>query len=246
MTPIIEKIRKLLALSKSANPNEAATAAALAQKLMAQYRLEPHDVNDPVELTARDPKPLIVWASVRPPPVWLGMLGANLATLNGCACVIERTGYREWSVWIAGQRTDLEALRYLFAWLLAEVTRLTEKNFRAHMTPETYKAGLARYGRSFARDLKLSYRLGVVTGALDAMKKAEAEARAAAPGIVKVDTRLQEAGMILRAQFGEGREDNREVRVNRAAIEAGRAAGSHLHGSKPLGSGGTRMLGDGK
>lgn len=243
MIPIIEKIRKLLALSKSANANEAATAAALAQKLMAQHRLEPHDVNDPVELTMRDPTPLIVWNSVRVPPIWLGLLAANLATLNGCAIVIERTGYREWSVWVAGQKTDIEAYRYLFGWLMSEVSRLTEKNFHAHLPDELYRAVIEREGRSYARTLKSSYRLGCIQGALSAMKQAEAEVRAAATGIVKVDTRVPEAAMILRAHFGEGKDDRRTVSVNRAAIEAGRAAGSHLHGSKPLGAGGTKMLG---
>src|SRR4051812_49350731 len=40
MAPIVEKVRKLLALSTSSNPHEAALAAAKAQNLLAQYNLE--------------------------------------------------------------------------------------------------------------------------------------------------------------------------------------------------------------
>ena len=39
MTPIIEKINKLLSLAKSSNANEAAAAAAAADKLIAQHRI---------------------------------------------------------------------------------------------------------------------------------------------------------------------------------------------------------------
>ena len=45
-TKILDRVKKLLALSTSSNVNEAATAAAAAQKLMLENRLTEADVSD--------------------------------------------------------------------------------------------------------------------------------------------------------------------------------------------------------
>lgn len=248
MTPIIEKIKKLLALSKSSNANEAATAAALAQRLMAQHRLQPADVLDGPELTLLDPIPLIVWKSRRLPPTWVSGMAARLSALNGCAIIMDRIGYDQWALKVSGQKTDVEALRFMFAWLLSEVTRLTEANYHAHMLPDVFTAIRKQRGKGFVRMLKNSYRHGCVAGALDAMTQANevAKAEASGQGIVVRDDRHEAALGLLKALHPDGKQDDRSVRVNAAAAAAGRQAGSHLHSSKPLGAGGAKMLGDGK
>lgn len=249
MTDIIEKIRKLLALSKSANASEAATAAALAQKLMAKYRLQPHDVNDPVELLRRDPEPLLVWTGVRKPPVWLGVLARGVCESNGCTVVLERSARDKWTAWVFGLESDCATARYLTAWLRSEVERLTIKNYRAHMAPVEFQYACDKHGaRSFVRCLKDSYRIGCIEAAIEAMKRANVEAAAGdSTALAVVDGRLADAKQLMRAMCGGAiQEDDRGMRVNRAGVEAGKRAGQHLHGSKPIGAGGTRMLGDGK
>ena len=50
MSDVVEKIRKLLELSKSDNEHEAASAAAMAQELMVKHAIEEE------EIRGRDPK----------------------------------------------------------------------------------------------------------------------------------------------------------------------------------------------
>lgn len=76
---IKDKIKKLLALAKSPNPNEAATALKMAQDLMAEYKIETSDVNT-IEI---DSKITNTYSGYRPPR-YETELFENIATAFGC------------------------------------------------------------------------------------------------------------------------------------------------------------------
>ena len=75
---ILDRVKKLLALSTSSNVNEAATAAAAAQKLMLEHRLTEADVSDTQEgqMFELSPDPSVSgWRSLPPSRWWRSFIG---------------------------------------------------------------------------------------------------------------------------------------------------------------------------
>jgi hypothetical protein len=95
---IIEKIKKCLALSRSANEHEAATALRQAQKLMQQYQIEMSDVD------MSDIAEYGIAATVaRKPACWENNLMCAISEAFGCELVFRsfRQGKARW-VFIGG------------------------------------------------------------------------------------------------------------------------------------------------
>jgi hypothetical protein len=80
---IKDKIKKLFALSKSSNPNEAATALAMAQKLMEEYGLIKNDI--PTIDVTEDDAPR---GSGQKPPVYEIHLASSIAEAFGCRVML--------------------------------------------------------------------------------------------------------------------------------------------------------------
>jgi len=120
---VLARVRKLLALANSANPNEAANAAAQAQRLMDEYRLSTGDVSVGVD----DPmtSAFIDDAGRKRAPVWRMRLFANVAKANACFPV--RVGSR---MRLVGRASDVEFACYLFTHLSNEVDRLAAREAR--------------------------------------------------------------------------------------------------------------------
>lgn len=235
MTAIIDKIRKLLALSKSSNANEAAAAAAKAQRLMTEHQVAEAELEAfeaPAETASVSDDPLDRFG-LRV-PLWKELLSAKLATLHGC---------RTWkhSTWttrsdmkrhmrIAGRPSDVASVRYLYAWLTSEIERM------AH-------AKSAGRGRDYAK----SYRLGAVQGCIAAMREANGVARAAAtPGaLVRLDARIVEANALL-THLDIADAHKPKVSLDGKAFDQGSRDGRGLHtGAKLTAVTGARLLGDG-
>lgn len=224
--PLIEKIRKLLALATSDNANEAAAAAAKAQRLMVEHSIDASQLGDgqTEEKVARSGEPLITFGAKL--PSWLDNLSAGLSRMNHVYSFIARQSDGSRGIVLIGTPTDVENVRFLFAYLRSEIERLAQKHARGG-------------GRAYAN----SYRIGATVGALEAMKKEVASVRASTPGeaLVRIDARYEEAKAVMSGvamkKRGGGSVGSRDGFV------AGVAAGRHLHGSKPLGAGGVRMLG---
>jgi hypothetical protein len=225
MQNVIEKIKKLLALSNSANANEAAVAAGLAAKLMAQHQIDAAELGGEVEEKAgKEVDPLFARKTL---PLWLNILSAGLCKQNHVYSWAERCADGVTRIYLAGRPSDVANVRFLFAYLHSEIERLTQV--------ECHKAG---------RSIKDAYRKGAACGALDAMKKATEAVRATATGsaLLKVDGRLADARAAA-ALRGVTTARMARVRGDREAFDRGMAAGGHLHGSAQIGAAGGRMLG---
>jgi hypothetical protein len=138
---IVEKIKKLLALSKSTNIHEAASAAEKAHKLMLEHRLAISDVTDVlpediVEEEIMDARMMAVWR-----------FGLLTACARNYYCGVVRledeilsdgiaTGMRITAV-IMGRKDDVGAVRCLFEHMEKEATRLCEEKFEAGRVPGT-------------------------------------------------------------------------------------------------------------
>lgn len=131
---IIERIRKLLALAGN-NPNaeEAATAAAMAQDLMAkhhlaevQLRVETNEPAEPIDHSRVD----IGDAKL---PGWKSRLISAMRFLgvNPWTEPARQAGVKTHFVRLFGRKSDVEAANYILQYLMAEVERLSQREARS-------------------------------------------------------------------------------------------------------------------
>lgn len=118
----MRKAAKLLRLATSSNPNEAAAAAAKAQEIMDRYKLSGDSLNlegnAPEEKVIHCPQdPLERDANAR----WKGFLAVSISKANQCQVYATSGTYC-----LIGRPSDMQAVRYLYAWLVQEVQRLTD------------------------------------------------------------------------------------------------------------------------
>lgn len=159
---VVDRIRRLLRLSTSSNPNEAAVAAALAQELMARHRIESARLLPAGEAeNIRDHRDAPLEASKRLRP-WKIELAGVVARANGCRIYLLERG-KESEVILVGRTEDAELVRVLFAELVVRVESAT-------------RSGTEGRDRAFCN----AFRLGAVTTIEERLRLANAEARNAA------------------------------------------------------------------
>ncbi len=150
-TKIVDRIRKLLELSKhNTNVNEAASAAALAARLMAQHAIEAAD------LEAADPSAAVEGLTHETLyddggarlPWWRWVLADALCRANGCK------GYGQGGgrLGIIGRASNAQTVRYLFGYLVLEIERLCSEIASVECPPGA--------GSGYARTWRNSFRLG--------------------------------------------------------------------------------------
>lgn len=222
-TEIIEKVAKLLALAagKGTTPEEAATAAATAQRLMLRHRIEraeidAFDPDDPIGLTAStggegEGQQPFLFQTQR----WQLELLKAIAATNGCMPVItrkERSG--KW-VELVGRRSDLEICSYLWDYLSGEIERL-----RAQQT------------RGWSAAQKRHFCLGAthtISAALVRETAAETAPGGTSAGALVLSSRYEAA----RAWYLERNPTarfvgSRSVSVDAVSYQAGRSAGAEV------------------
>ena len=216
---VIERIRKLLALSRSDNQHEATLAADRARSLMLDHDLQM------VDLGHEDGRVTIDYYPNRrsPFPDWLECLFAAVAIHHDCKPLTEHHGKR----WLApayfrfaviGRKADIQAVNYVFHFLRRTVTRLAGDFRREHprMKPHTID----------------QYRLGVVSGISvqlellrnrDARLKSESGQALVLAKDVAIDRFIDEQEWDIR------KEQNRKAKiVNPSVADAGFADGINV------------------
>jgi hypothetical protein len=123
---VIDKVKKLLALSKSTNPHEAATAAARAAELMFEHKLEAADL----ELSGEGKRPVeaVTEATLHQGKwreFWKGNLANAVAQAMGC-----RVYWLGSHLQIIGRKSDTETVRYLYGFLVLEIERMAAETWR--------------------------------------------------------------------------------------------------------------------
>ena len=179
---IIERVQKLLALSKSSNANEAAAAAAAANRLIDKFRLSEADLetNSEEALEPIEEDMDYIYQSGKVTP-WKKKLVHVLSEHYGCSywndCTWD-TGRKFTRYRLVGLRSDIGITSYMYNCLSLECQRLAEMEARGK-------------GRVFAG----SYCIGFVDGVAAQLKASRAEAKkeATSTAIVRIDARLAEA-----------------------------------------------------
>ena len=215
MDPVLDRLRRLLALATSANPHEAAVAAARAQALIERHRLEGWLAGeqaselDPIE-DARD-APIAVARRIR---TWKRVLASALADVNGCVAYVAEGAEGEGIV-LVGRAGDRAAVALLYADLERRIEWLsaTEGPGRDRRWHEDFRIGVVD-----AIEARLRGVGAEVGAALDAAALVVVGSAAAAH-TERLDRFVSE-----NLRLGRGR----ALRVDARAWARGRAAGEKL------------------
>jgi Protein of unknown function (DUF2786) len=122
MSNAIDKIKKLLALTKSTNKHEAANAAARAAALMLEHKIAEADLT--FEDGAIEEVGEFRVGSAKNNVGWKGVILVGLFHAFQC------WGYKASRGWaVIGTKSDVDTVRYMFDFLVAEVTRLANEGW---------------------------------------------------------------------------------------------------------------------
>jgi hypothetical protein len=210
---IIERVKRLLALSTSSNVNEAANAAAKAQELMTRHRIEAAELHASSG-NASEPIDDEVAFETKSTIPWRTNLIAGIARPNGCEVYTQRNRRDGVSVHLLGSKSSVSAVTYLYAYLSREVDRLAHEEGRS-----------GNRTRSWLRD----FRLGAVAEisrrlaeASEATTETYVDSNSSALAIID-----DEARRLADKVDALGLKDGRAAQVNdRSAFVSGMDAGS--------------------
>ena len=226
MSPIVGKIRKLLALSEGSEGAEAATAASMAHKLMRKYAVE-QSALDEAALLAEDPLTRIHLPISR--ASWTAQLGWAIAThcnvraLRGFRHFDPDEGVyldkKQYYLIGYGHASDLAIWEYLYSVAHREIERLAKEYIQAEK---------ARYGYVTRTEMS-EWRVSAVAGLRSKLHRMRREARGEPGGektAIVLQSRAQRALSYQESQCRTGKGYRTTVSAGSAA---GRAAGSSIN-----------------
>jgi hypothetical protein len=210
--PIIEKIKKLLALSNSCNEHEAALAASHVQRLLSEHNLAMADIET-------SPKPekadKVETAVAKTMPKWLRHLCSGVSDAFDCQAIHNpATG----TMTFIGVGTDVQIAAYTFTYLDKTIRRLCA----AYMKQQASTAISTRH-RELIRH---SYYLGAVSTINQRLTSQKKETPVTPGALIPV-----KKGLIKRAISEIGRirtVDSRRSYINSGAYSQGQTDGKQV------------------
>jgi len=188
---VLDKIRKLLALSKSSNANEAAAAAAKAADLMRQHKLEETDITEATQdgsLITELPMGADGFMAS-----WRFALISAVARSCFCEALALRVGQRR-KVRLVGRRDDTEVAQEIFKHVAGEIERLAD---------EELDDPFVVLGVEDVRSYKDNFRRGAAVGVADRLKvEARVFARSSDKALVLVRSSHDEVKSYLKNKYG--------------------------------------------
>jgi len=236
------RVQKLLAIAEHerSDPNEAAAAAGMAEKIMRKYQLDYADVimaalkkgddlsTEDIVCTAKTngTKTKVV-------STWVGMIAVAVAELTECGCRASWTEEFEACVRFFGYTADVQLASWMLGYLVATTNRLCDE----YKKTDEYMIG--------GRRILNSYRQGVSIGitqairALVAAKKSEVQTNAGTSlMVVKQDaiaakygefkTRTPKTKVSHGESFFQGLSDGRKVDISQRPLPSAKAAAGRL------------------
>lgn len=232
ISPIVDRVQKLLALSKSDNPNEAAAAAAAANKLIDQYRLSEADL----EIQGQAEEPLeedegYIYESGKITR-WKSNLVMELVSHYGLYVWNDNywpKGRQVSRYRLVGRKSDITIAKYMFSWLVLECQRLADL-----------------YAKGQGRVYVASYCSGFVNGVTEQLKasRKEVQAEASAGALVKINERSELAKLFAKSLHNNlvTRKSYSHGQTDREAFASGQVSGRNIHLGQSLGAGGAKLL----
>lgn len=226
--PIVDKIRKLLALANSSNEHEAALAAAHAQRLLSEHNLAMADIGTEQLPPSAEKVETVAAKSL---PKWIRQLSAGVCTAFDCQAIHHPALGR---MTFIGVGADVQIAAYAFGYLEHALRRLCSNYMQQH-------AG----SRIAARDremLRQSYYLGAVSAVNRQLQEQRARTPVTPGALVQVKEGLiskamEELGPIRTVRgrrsfvsahaYSQGESDGRNVHLRKGV------AGGRGHGELP-------------
>jgi hypothetical protein len=203
----IERLRRL-GEHPASDPNEAAAALALAQRLM-----DEHGIAEAVlgtEDAESDEQTRETFEKQSEP--WKGIILYALTQANGCASL--RSPHEKW-MRVFGRRGDVETVAYLFRYCIAEVERLAHRNTRG-------------MGRAYAS----AYRKGAASAIARAIRAESERTTAAARAQYANDSRA-----LVAVDQWANRKASAEIELRRMHPRVGKARSSTIGSRDGYGAG---------
>jgi len=225
--PIIDKIKKLLALANSCNEHEAALAAAHAQRLLAAHNLAMADINAADRPEKADRVETDVARSL---PKWIRHLSAAVSSAFDCQAIHHpSTG----KMTFIGVGADVQMAAYTFTYLDRTIRKLCAGYLKQHVG--TMIAGRQR------ELLRHSYYLGAVSTITRQLQDQKKQTPVTPGALVPV-----KEGLIRKAinELGPIRTMySRRSYINASAYNQGQTDGQHVSIQKGIQQGGTPQKG---
>ncbi|GAM10391.1 hypothetical protein OR1_02680 [Geobacter sp. OR-1] len=147
--PVIEKIRKLLALANSSNEHEAALAASHAQRLLSEHNLAMADIESEQKPQSADKVEAQVSKTL---PKWVRNLSAGVCTAFDCQAVHHPATGR---MTFIGVGADVQVAAYTFSYLDKTLRRLCSSFMKINSSD--------RHTNRHRELMRQSYYLGAVS-----------------------------------------------------------------------------------
>lgn len=230
---VIDRIKKLLSLASSANEHEAASAMAKATELMVQHQISEASVS-----LADEPEQVeeqVLFESGRR-VVWKGAIAEALTYAAGCKSYTLIGGGKS-SLRLIGTPSALATVRYMFAYLVKEIERISKRSFIAS----------GQVGRS--RAWQNAFKIGATSVICKRIKmqRKETIAAAAAAGqndaLVVVKQGEKDVSVFMAREVGATKKSSRPSMSSSAGYTSGRDAGSkvNLGGNMGLNAGSKQL-----
>jgi hypothetical protein len=243
-TKILDRVAKLMRLSKSTNEHEAANAASLAAELMIEHQISEAQIASATGADAADPLNLVNAFESKSKVSWRTSILSGLCYAFGVYLVTDRRERGTVKLMISGKTSAVDTVLYMFPYLCAETDRLADDLYpsRGTGTPRTWKH---------------AFRLGcaaTIRDRLVAQKDSQvAQARAAGLSLMRIDQAIALAkDHCVANMLGKGdklsKSGSKSAYSNRDGFAAGKEAGKRVaigRSGQALGTG-QRMLGDGQ
>lgn len=229
---IVDRIRKLRVLANDPNSlEEATTAAKLVEQLIQKYQVDEAELifqEGETETPKLDDEPVETFGKRQ--NVWKNVLSLQLAKLYNCTTVFQRKS-GSLGLYIIGRPSDIEIVKYNYAYLSLQITRLAEK-----LQPDNLFRGAAKGWRN-------SFYLGAVDSILATMEQEKQVSReqATSNALVVIDRHYNETMALQKKLFPSASEHGFNSRVDGNAYNVGYEAGKGLQ-SKPSLPGGPKLL----
>jgi len=218
---VISKANKLFALAENnSNPNEAASAAYQAQKLLEKHKLTRAAIaaasdEDDEESVIEHSDPL---ERVKRTTWWKDFLAAAICSVNGCEVLWVREPYSMKVLKLVGRPSDIEVCRWLYSSIVSQIETLCKG------------AMIAGHGRG--KRWSNSFKQGATSTVIDRLKAAKREVRKEyqqTAALVLVERREEEVKNWMtehRPQYTPGK--GKRFNITRDAYSQGKEAGNRV------------------
>lgn len=228
---IIEKVRKLRALSSSSNLNEATNAAAIAEKLIQEHCLAEAELEisqGSQEVAHEDALPLTDWDQRQ--LVWQNILLTHLCKAYNCEGILKWGKDSKIGFYAIGRPSDIATMRYQYLFFTVELTRLSRL-----LAPMGMRRGEGKRWYN-------SFYLGATSAIGESLRKTkqEVQAQANSAALAVVEKHAADALALLKEKYPQSKSREHNIDIDGDAYRLGKQAGSGLSPKPGLESGGVR------